>query len=493
MEKTARFISSARAALLLAALVCAFYLTTTRKGLPWMDDYAQYITHAANIAGGRPYAATGYIFNPAYPYTGPAAYPPVFPLALAPAYKLFGLDLRVMKAVSIVAFSAFVFTVFLLFRRGLGGRAALAAAALIGFNPAFWDFKDNVYPDFLFLFFAYAALLLFEKAAEKDRNAWNPAAALPLGLALYLAYGTRTVGVLLAAAFFIADLARGRGRPSKTLLCAGGLALAGAILQGALIHGGPAYIPEALAWIKGLSLPRLLLANATTYPALLASLFDNAYFRPAGLALACAAGLLAAAGFWERGRARFGAPEAYTALNLLFLLLCPLMDGIRYCFPLIPLLAYYAFSGWGLLSARFRQPAIAAALLPALLALSYAGVYSKVQYGALPGGATGPEARELFAFISSATAPGDAVVFRKPRSLAFFTGRRSSMYHFVSEDAELLGYFRKIGAVCLISGPFAEDKLYLEPFIARNAAGLRPVFSNKDFRVYRLSSSLTSK
>jgi hypothetical protein len=479
-------VPPALAALLLATGIGLFYLGTTRRGLPWMDDYVQYISHAANIADGRPYAATGYIFNPHYPYAGPVAYPPVFPLALAPLYKVFGLDLRVMKAFLITAFCGFLYAAFLLFRRELGWKGALAAEALVGLNPVFWEFKDNVYPDLLFLLFAYAALAAFERArgAENAGGRWK-GAAFAAGLLLYLAYGTRTVGALLAAAFLVSDLARGRGRPSGTMLLAGGTALAGALLQGALLGGGGAYVSEALSWFGGLSPLGVILDNAATYPALLASLFDNGFFPRAAWALLAAVLALAAAGFLYRARREFGALEAYAALNPLFLLVCPLMDGIRYCFPLIPLLAYYAFLGWRALAGRLRAPAYAAAALPALVALSYSGAYARAPYGDMKSGAGGAAARELFAFVSSATAPGDAVVFRKPRSLAFFTGRRSSMYYFPPDDAELLAYFERLGAACVVSGPFEEDRLYLEPFLARNTRRFRRVFYNGEFSAYR--------
>jgi 4-amino-4-deoxy-L-arabinose transferase-like glycosyltransferase len=490
MKRPLPRISSTAAALLLAGAIGVFFLATTRRGLPWMDDYAQYLMHAINIARGRPYAVPGYIYNPAYPYTGPAVYPPVFPLVLAPIYRLFGLDLRVMKGLLITAFCGFVFLIFLLFRRRLGGRAALAAAALTGLNPVFWDFKDNLYPDFLFLFFAFCAMHVFDKARDREKAGarWLPA-ALASGLLLYLAYGTRTVGALLAAAFLAADLARGRGRPSRTLLCSGAAALACALAQNALVPSGAGYLVEALSWLNGLPLRVMVLGNAATYSGLLASLFDNAYFPPAAWALCAASALLAAAGYYARAREEFGVPEAYTALNLAFLLFCPLTDGARYGFPLIPLLAYYAFLGWRALAARLKPPGRAwAVLLPALVALSYAGVYWRAPYGGLRGGATGPQARELFAFISARTAPGDVVVFRKPRSLLFFTGRSSSMYYFPREDAGLFAYFKKINAAYLVSGPFEEDRLYLEPFIARNPGRFIPLFSNRDFRVYRLAA-----
>ena len=52
------------AAIGLILLIALFYGLTIRQGHEWGDDFAMYIHHAENIAAHRPYAATGYIYNP---------------------------------------------------------------------------------------------------------------------------------------------------------------------------------------------------------------------------------------------------------------------------------------------------------------------------------------------------------------------------------------------------------------------------------------------
>jgi len=98
------------AAVLSAALVAGvavFLVSTLRKGHNWDGDYALYIMHAENIVAGRPYGATGYIFNPQN-WIHPAAYPPGLPLLLAPVYRLAGLDLQRMKLVGVFSFALFL-------------------------------------------------------------------------------------------------------------------------------------------------------------------------------------------------------------------------------------------------------------------------------------------------------------------------------------------------------------------------------------------------
>ena len=60
-------------------------------------DYAQYLLHAKAIVEGRPYADTGYIFHPDAWIIGPRAYPPGFPLTLAPLVALVGVHSHLFR------------------------------------------------------------------------------------------------------------------------------------------------------------------------------------------------------------------------------------------------------------------------------------------------------------------------------------------------------------------------------------------------------------
>src|ERR1051325_3929775 len=60
----------------------------------WGDDFAQYIKEAQNIANGRPFYESAYIYNPNNPVYAPHHYPPGFPLLMAPIVKQFGISIR---------------------------------------------------------------------------------------------------------------------------------------------------------------------------------------------------------------------------------------------------------------------------------------------------------------------------------------------------------------------------------------------------------------
>src|SRR5579885_3132229 len=81
----------------LIAVLGGIHLATLREGQEWGDDFSLYVAHARNLAEGRPYADTGYVYNPANPVLSPRTYPPIFPLLLVPVYLLFGMNLLAMK------------------------------------------------------------------------------------------------------------------------------------------------------------------------------------------------------------------------------------------------------------------------------------------------------------------------------------------------------------------------------------------------------------
>jgi hypothetical protein len=114
-------------------VIGVFIFCTVNSGHDWGDDFAQYILHAANLANGKPYADTGYIVNPDNPSIGPSAYPPLFPLILAPVYAVFGLNLTAFKYVECLFLLGSLVVGFFLFSDSLSFCERIAVALLLGF------------------------------------------------------------------------------------------------------------------------------------------------------------------------------------------------------------------------------------------------------------------------------------------------------------------------------------------------------------------------
>ena len=135
-------------------------------------------------------------------FFGPYAYPPVFPILLAPVYWLNGLDLEALKLVGI---SCFCLTLMLLpkvFGYQLNRRQQIAIILLTGFNPALWAHRNNILSDLPFMLFCYLSLHLMlqvfhrddDKASNARRTIIN---SCLIGITMYLAYGTREIGIVL--------------------------------------------------------------------------------------------------------------------------------------------------------------------------------------------------------------------------------------------------------------------------------------------------------
>jgi 4-amino-4-deoxy-L-arabinose transferase-like glycosyltransferase len=189
--------------ILIIFTIGVFYLSTIREGHLWGDDFSIYISHARNIAEGRPYADTGYIYNPRK-VLGPQTYPPVFPLLLAPVYKIWGLNLTAMKVEVILIFLLSLFIIYLAFRGELQWPYLYALVALVGLNPQFWLFKENILSDLPFLLFTYLSFYIIHRAYWTGRTAKSQILyALLISISIFLAYGTRSIGLVLIPCLFV--------------------------------------------------------------------------------------------------------------------------------------------------------------------------------------------------------------------------------------------------------------------------------------------------
>src|SRR5262249_498676 len=140
---------------------------------------------------------------------------PVLPLLLAPVYRLRGLDLFAMKAEMVLLFAAFLAVLYLTFRDELPAPYRMAVLLLLALNPYLWDYKDRIMSEVPFLLFTYLAFLLTARAHDEARSPggrwW---AALGAGVALYLACGTRSIGIVLVPCILIEGWLR-RHRPGR--------------------------------------------------------------------------------------------------------------------------------------------------------------------------------------------------------------------------------------------------------------------------------------
>ena len=487
--------------LLLVAGIALFYGLTLREGHAWGDDFSQYLLHARNIAEGRNYNDIHFIRNPLH-FIAPQAYPPLVPLVLAPVYHFFGLDLTAMKLAQLACFCLSLLVMGRLFGRSLSTLCVLAVVALFALNPYVSNEKDIIQSEYLFLLFSFLSLLLMELHYHRGTAGAIPGMGLLLGVTMYLAYGTREIGVVLLLTLVCYEIVALR-RLTWTVLVAVAVFLVLALLQKDLMTAAPIH-PELHARLAAMAAgegrkevehisifrfdPVHIARQVLRYGESIKDFWPGGY--PASWVAALLVTLLAVIGYARRLWLRISALEIYTAGYLAVILLFGGFQGIRYLLPVLPLYLYYAFAGMQF-SAKCLDRRFAVVLFAVILFCAgdvYLREYRKQDFSVVVGGISTPDAVAMFDYINTTTGPGDIIVFRKPRVMALLTNRDSSVYPPNYNPPLLLRYLDVLGADYVVTGRFEMDDRTLKPVIGEYPNRFEPVFSSGDFTVYRYLS-----
>jgi hypothetical protein len=465
----------------LLATITAFHVATVREGHLWGDDFAMYIHHAQNIVEGRPYAETGYIYNSAIPVYSPRMYPPVFPLLLAPLYKIFGLNLAPMKVEQVIFIILTLPLVAILWHRQLGTAYCLALVAILGFSPALWWAKENILSDLPFLFFFYAALCLLQWTPSGQRQCWTRSVAL--GVTLYLVIGTRTAGIALVPGLLLYEWLRHKGISRHTgvalVVCAMAL-----IAQNWFVGAVPGGYMEQLHSVTA----RTILLNAIRYTRTLAGFWVGGISSTLSFFVIAMVAALIYAGLLSEHRRGVAAVHCLLAPYMLLMILWPFGAGIRYALPVIPWMAFLALSGLRKLTVPFcpRYPA-AAAWAFLLLAVPMIQAYRTTDFGPIRQSTGLPEFNALCDELRRTTKTDDIFIYYRARALSLYAGRPASSYNQHGTQAEFREYARSIHAKYLITtNAFNEDGRFLVQYVEAHPDSLDLAYENPHFSLYRI-------
>jgi hypothetical protein len=472
----------------LIGMVGALHLATLRDGHEWGDDFSLYVAHARNIAEGRPYGDTGYVYNPANPILSPRTYPPIFPLMLTPVYAIFGLNLMTMKVFVVLLFMALLGVLALLLEKRLPLPYVLVCLALFALNPYVWQHKDRLLSETPFMLFAYLTLVLAEKALQAATRRAALIWGIAAGTAAYLAFGTRTVGVVLVPSILTFDLLKRRRLGVASLAIAAAF-VAGVAAQKCLLVVEGSYLDQLVFDPALYARITLSLVRALGY------YLENGYSNVARLILFACSLSLASWALLARLRGQWTACEVFAVFNCLVLVFWPAAEyERRFLLPILPLFFLWVAEGLHRFEStslqRLEKPAAAALTLAVLL--SYAGWYSRMDTGPIRDGVGSPEAIALFDWVKKQTDAGDVFLFQKPRAFALYTGRRALAHHQADDTRRLEQTLRKHGVSHVVvyhSSPFPvfqRSGRLLETFIAANPSDFEKIFENHGFRVYRI-------
>ena len=161
---------------------------------PGGDDYALYIKEAQNIATGKPYYQSNYVFNKYNNCYSPPQYPPGFPLLLAPIVKYWGIAIRPMCYFNTVIAVFILFALFFYFRKYMSAFAALCLAIIISYSQSMMDLKQEVLSDETSILF----VLLYLIARNAKTFRWQRITLLVLLATMAIFIRTQSVLLLFA-------------------------------------------------------------------------------------------------------------------------------------------------------------------------------------------------------------------------------------------------------------------------------------------------------
>ena len=469
-------------------MVAAFYVATIREGHSWGDDFAMYIHHARNLVNGLPYLATGYIVNPGGAHNlGPRFYPPGFPLILAPVIKLFGENITAMKVEVIGSFVFSLAFMFFLFRDRLPYWWAFALVGLVGFNPGFWRYKDEVISDLPFLLFAYAGMYLVGVLSSRARGVSGAIYGVPVGVSVYFAYAIRPLGAMLLPAVMICDFIKERrvsGFAAVAAIVMGGCAC----IQALVLHGDDRY--GLLDFSPGWLVP-----TAVRYVKDYRGFWLNGYWQLFSYALFFVVLPVTLYGLWLSVRSGVRVYDLFAAFYMAVTV--AYRDNMsRYLLPVVPVLALYLLVGLRGIRRRLPADAAMAGTVCALAAVvfSYGSMYLKADQTPIREGLFDPEFADLCRYIRANTSPASRFLFRKPRLLSLATNRAAAVYHTPDDRAELWEFARSKGVSYIVladvpDGDFATDRTYLRGLIDAYHDSLALVFQNPHYKLFRVSDA----
>jgi hypothetical protein len=464
----------------LLIFIAAFQFQSVTPGHDWGDDFAMYIAHARNLVQGRPYSDTGYIYNPEEPI-GPPRAPPGLPILLAPIYAVRGADLVAMKMLIVVGFIGALALLALLAERWDTRATALAVTALVGFHPFFWDFKNKIFSDLPFLCFFLLGIWLGEQSLVVRSG--RPAAlrtGITLGVVWAAAYATRSAGSVLPLALVTTELLTRRRLQRSTIVALAVFALS-ATLQSIWLQDPSDYL------VHSAYDPSVIMSNAVAYAGSFRGLLDSGFSARGARAVFAITNILVLAGFlrsWMKGQQL---PAITAMLYLGGALLWPVNAGVRYLIPLIPFYFFYGVVGLRLFDERFLRQRHIVALTAVSLALAiYGGLYYRATKAPWYPRIDNANARSLFTFVRASTPPTAVIIFKKPRALALYTGRRGAIYT-TSEHRHPWQFIEKIGATFIVTiRRSTQDSGYVTDLERERPHSLAGVFANDEFVVYRL-------
>lgn len=448
------------------------------RGHLWGDDFAGYLLQTQSILSGElnTLVVQNQTMNLRSSFSpGPTAYPWGYPLLLAPAYLIFGLNPLGLKLVGSLAFLLFLASFYFLARRSLGTSMSLLAISILGFSPALLTLNDQIQSDIPFLAITTAALFWIKKDGENEtlsNKVW-------VGLLAFLAAFFRTNGILVLVPYGVSILLKGSLKNRSALFSR---LLPFAIFLVLYIFQALVFPQGNSSYLKHFSLFSIenLFYNLVFYLSLPAQLFVD---LPGMWILAIF--FLVFIFLYLFYNLKHELPNlSFIGATYFLYSFWPERQGLRFILPVLPILLVFALQGLEIAIKRFPSSRMVFSGLVVVVALGSflvsagKGITNIANERAI-NGPFDPYSQQMFNFIKEETNKEDMVVFMKPRALRLFTGRNS----FITTRCEDLVF----GDVVVLSLKQGNNNQISPDDIDECPTGaiLGEIYKNKRFIVFR--------
>ncbi|MDX1477028.1 MAG: hypothetical protein R3301_04950 [Saprospiraceae bacterium] len=456
----------------------------------WGGDYALYLKQAKHLVEGIPQSELGYVFNEDMPGLSPSAYPPGWPLLMAPVYALFGMDIRAFHVLSTLLLLCLGLVTCRLFATVVPKGLAMAGALVVVYHPYSLELKSFLLSDIPFALGMLCILLLYMRRGVRT----NP--TIMVGI-LTLTILIRPIGIVLGPAIFLVELLNWINHPRQLRprwsqagwLRWAGISLAAATLSAVLMYG-VLRIPAAGDYFEMI---RLSDGHGYSMSMLmwfyLGEIQEFFQFRPMSdwtqplrytLTGALLLGLL-----W---RARPGFPRVVIVFAVVYFLAVssfPYSQGKRFFYVFLPLM--YLAAARGLHILRAQQPWLNGLKWAVVAAALIICAIRNVQYNqqSQAGHVLGPHSDIALATwpeISKHT-PEDAVIaFVSPRVLTLYTDRRSLHPGRVDPD-RIEDNLQRLGSTYILHKTW-EEHPFLDAYLGTYGDLYEIVWTNDYFALY---------
>jgi 4-amino-4-deoxy-L-arabinose transferase-like glycosyltransferase len=409
---------------------------TLRRGHEWGDDWAWYVLQAQSVLNGTTtefIQTSAFTNNESTTYVGPLAYPWGYPLILAPAYAIKGINPLALKIPTLVFYAGFLACLYLLLKDRLTEAESLLIVSLFAFNPLLLQFLDQILSDIPFLFFSALSLWLITKKGQRSIQR-----DILIGVSIFLVTFLRATGIFLLGCFLIVEFFRLlRNRTDWK------------IVKQIVVDSFIVCVSFSLLWIANSILfpsgGNSYLAQYASMSAVTVRNLIAAYFNAFGLFFGEGTGwkylyfflvVFFLIGAWTRRKEEpffllfFG---VWMIVHVAY----PYWQGPRYIFPLLPIFIYFAFQGMKIALQRFPKKYTRAEdgalygfwgfLALVFLVTSSFNAFTNLQHDRAINGPFDPYSKEVYKYIKEETPSASVVIFFKPRVMRLMTGHNTIM------------------------------------------------------------------